>query len=485
MKIFKTFFIFIFFCLVFPVVVHASENNFNFTQLPVNGELIVGFSASTQYGSGVRAIKFNSYSPSVKAVMSGKVVFVGNVKGIKYITILHTIGDQSYRTTYGSMVSTDVVVGEKIVAGEAIGTTFVNNSFNKHLYFTFSLKKYSNGTWVFLDPMRYYSNEKNDVIIPSEKNSDFAYFSKVVHEFNLTFLKELFYFQIQMIKNSAVGNAYYEIMQLVSIYQNLKSCQVKISYRKSKNIVIFVPGINTFFDKHNAPVDIDYKQIGFEKSNVYYFSYGNKNLNQYYLIKDSYGDMKNFAKQLLVQLESLNLDGKIKVDLVAHSQGGVVVKEFLSQYYENSKLKNMIDHVVLFSSPQQGTPLADLRKDYKYKKILDNIPLDILDSKSIDQMTQKYSYINNNKLPKEIKYLSIGSNFDVVVPASSTKIKTDGVNKSIEVNAGILNGHSEIKNDQYALKYALSFLTDQKPPCLSAIDAGSSLIFPSIIRYLP
>jgi hypothetical protein len=431
---------------------------------PIDGELVIPFSKESKYGNGVSSIKYSPNSPNVKAGISGKVTFVGNVAGISYVTVLSK--SKMLKLTYSPMVKVFVEKGDDVGSATILGETDA-----KPNLFSFSVRIKSGSTWDYVNPILFY--KEVDIL----GKSDYVYFNKVQRDFNLEFFKKLIIYELSKIKPIS----YESFLRLINVYQNLSNCSTQVSKISLNNRAVFVPGINTYAGSGHFPMDVDYKTLGYEKAQINFFSYKNKKLDQDYIISDTYGSTKDFAIDLFKQLE--HLAPSTQIDLIAHSQGGVVVKEFLQNHYKGSVLEGKIDHIVMFSAPLEGTPFAGLRQSKALKSVLDKIPSKFLDSDSLKQMTEFESQITSSTLPKEIEYLSIGSNFDFVVPATNTGFNAKK-STNISVNAGVLNGHSAIKTDGFATESAMAFLSNQTLPCLGAIDIGSSLVFPSIIEAI-
>ena len=87
---------------------------------PVRGTVIDGFRApACQRCAGHRGVTIaTSAGAQVRAVSSGVIVFVGRVARVLYV--VEDIGSGA-RVTYGRLVSSSMVTGSTVVAGQAIG----------------------------------------------------------------------------------------------------------------------------------------------------------------------------------------------------------------------------------------------------------------------------------------------------------------------------------------------------------------------------
>jgi murein DD-endopeptidase MepM/ murein hydrolase activator NlpD len=89
---------------------------------PVPGPVVEPFRAPLcEFCAGHRGLEFSSPPGSaVVAVEAGVVTFSGSVAGIRYVVVAHADG---IRATYGSLAATEVGQGQRVVAGQRLGTS--------------------------------------------------------------------------------------------------------------------------------------------------------------------------------------------------------------------------------------------------------------------------------------------------------------------------------------------------------------------------
>ncbi len=76
---------------------------------------------ASRYGPGNRGIEYaTAPGTSVHAVADGRVTFAGSVGGTRHVTVLHADG---VRTTYSFLDVVEVVVGQRVHQGQRVGTT--------------------------------------------------------------------------------------------------------------------------------------------------------------------------------------------------------------------------------------------------------------------------------------------------------------------------------------------------------------------------
>ncbi len=131
----------------------------------------------------------------------------------------------------------------------------------------------------------------------------------------------------------------------------------------SENLVMGVAGIAT--DSERAH-ELDLESLGYDAADITRFSYaglappGADDLVATYTADDTYGPVRDAAGRLYDQLVALHArhPGRA-VDLVAHSQGGVVVATFLAERHDpEDPLLPPIGTVVTIASPHRGADVA-------------------------------------------------------------------------------------------------------------------------------
>jgi len=101
-----------------PPIAHAAPC----WQPPVDGVVVDPFrEPRCPYCSGNRGIEYRvEPGASVTAVASGTVSWAGMVAGTRYLVVRHSDGR---RATYGRLATSSPKVGDRVAAGEVVGTT--------------------------------------------------------------------------------------------------------------------------------------------------------------------------------------------------------------------------------------------------------------------------------------------------------------------------------------------------------------------------
>lgn len=241
------------------------------------------------------------------------------------------------------------------------------------------------------------------------------------------------------------------------------------------------PGRRTF--------GLDTDALGYHRDEVRWYSYAPD--GGAYTPADTEGDLRIAASRLAEQLRAIDREqpGR-EVDLIAHSQGGIVVDLFLRDHYDASDPTfPPIGTVVTLASPHQGAPLATsgrtLREHPVTRRALDVLdgvrPGPASDAPSVRQLAETSPLMRGlwaRGLPEHIDFTTIGGTDDLVVPAN--RIRVPG---ATEVVVGVdgVNDHSAIVRDDRALQAVRAALEHRPPPCTSILEGLRSAVEPVLL----
>ncbi len=263
----------------------------------------------------------------------------------------------------------------------------------------------------------------------------------------------------------------------------------------SAHRVMVVAGINSSgaAGDRGPTVALDVAALGYHpaEGEVRYYSYGRD--GGPYDARDTRGDLPAAASQLAEQLRTMQREqpGR-EVDLIAHSQGGVVVDLFLTNYYHASDpTLPPLGTVVTLSSPHEGAPLAtaasQIRKAPVGKAALSavgNLLPSIPDpnAQSVAQLAQTSRTIRGIQragVPEHVDFTSIGATEDAVVPATNISLR-GAAETTVAVNS--VSEHSAIVRDPSALRAVRAALEGRAPPCVGLDTALRGAVAPVVIR---
>jgi len=297
--------------------------------------------------------------------------------------------------------------------------------------------------------------------------------------------------------------AIYQAVVEVGLYllEHLTSCPqppAAAHPKGSGNDVIAVGGLSssrraTANDELTKSFTFPVRRLGYAPDDVIYHSY--RADSPTYAAEDTYGDLHAQARALSREIkEWARAHPGEKLDLVGHSQGGVIIDLFLTEVYRGHESEYPpIENVVTFASPHEGTPLADLEVTVQKRQKTLSAALDVLGAdlplgaRSISQLGENSPTIKNlwrnGGVPRGIRYLSIAGAADPVVPSDHSDVP--GGTK-IVVTAGNplpFDDHSAVLRDDDAISAAQAHLEGGHPAnsCGLLVDAGAKL-YSALVR---
>jgi hypothetical protein len=261
----------------------------------------------------------------------------------------------------------------------------------------------------------------------------------------------------------------------------------------SAHRVMVVAGINSAgkaWDR-GPTVALDVAALGYhaDEGEVRYYSYATD--GGAYDADDTHRPIEESAALLALQLQAMQREqpGR-EVDLLAHSQGGVVVDFFLAKIYRAGDTSYPpLGNVVTLSSPHEGAPLAtvgrQIRSTVVGRALLDQVEaassLPPPSSPAVQELAEGSPLIRHlwdQGVPDHFAFTSIGATEDVVVPA--TQISVPGATETVAA-ADSFNEHSAIVQAPDALRAVRAALEGRAPPCVDLVTALRSAVAPVVI----
>lgn len=185
---------------------------------------------------------------------------------------------------------------------------------------------------------------------------------------------------------------------------------------------------------------------------------------------DTHGSIDAAARALRDQLIALAHDGVAEIDLVAHSQGGLVVRWFLARYYEQWRDElPIVTEVVTISSPLEGAPAAGAARDLAagpFGGLVDGVagvPFDAPATRDLDPDSDLQRALRDMPLPDGVHWVAIGVTDDVVVPATTSN-DPDGVEwVPTDVDAAPFGAHSAATTDERVVRRSATAISGSRP----------------------
>ncbi len=259
----------------------------------------------------------------------------------------------------------------------------------------------------------------------------------------------------------------------------------------SGHLLMAVGGINSSTDRDTGTTfGLPPDALGYHADEIAWYSYAVD--GGAYDAADTHGRIGRAADQLADQLRALHArEPGREIDLVAHSQGGVVVDEFLQHGYDAADpTLPPIGTVVTLSSPHQGAPLATAADTVGASEtggdalttVSDlGLPVDAPALEDLRENSRTIRELWRHRLPEQIDFTTIGAVDDVVVPASQTAVPGS---TEVVVDPFGVQDHGAITHDDEALAAVRLALEGRPPPCPTAATAVRGALEPLVITRL-
>jgi hypothetical protein len=230
--------------------------------------------------------------------------------------------------------------------------------------------------------------------------------------------------------------------------------------------------------------------FGYPEERTYLFSYRGSNdedLHEDYARTDTYGDIGTAAARLgeLVERVRRRHPGR-GIDLIAHSQGGIVARTFLASHAHHGR--GRIEHSVTFASPHGGAPAAvnvghlrertitgPLLLGAAHRAAAAGLPIPDPLSPAVAQLAPGSALMDDlgrRDVAFGTRMLTLGIPNDIVVPADRTA--APGSHHRLVPPRGGAAGHSAVVTSPEGRALAFDFLRGAPRSCPTVWDAWGS-----------
>ena len=248
----------------------------------------------------------------------------------------------------------------------------------------------------------------------------------------------------------------------------------------SDHRVMIVAGLDSSITDGGPSSPLPADKLGYEAGEVTYFSYARDGGD--YTPADTEGSLRTAARRLGAQLRALERrEPGREVDLLGHSQGGVIVTEFLTHVYDaGDPSYPPLGTVVALSSPFGGTPIATAGTGVARTRlgraaldaggaVAERLGVSIPDPRSgsardLAEHSAFTDHLQASKLPEQVQLTAIGAGTDFLVPAPFAS-RSDAHNTVVIPHA--LNAHTAIVTDPSALMATRAAIEQRPLPCRS------------------
>ncbi|HVT78187.1 MAG TPA: peptidoglycan DD-metalloendopeptidase family protein [Acidimicrobiales bacterium] len=256
-------------------------------------------------------------------------------------------------------------------------------------------------------------------------------------------------------------------------------------------IAVFVAGLGSHSSgphaRENLSRELDSTALGYWPQNVYDFSYRGGRDPAPYKPRDTTQPLENDARHLRDLLDQIANDHPgAQVDLIAHSQGGLIVREALAHDYDGPGHElPTIDHVVTLATPHHGadgaTAAAWMRWSVEGRAIrrlahhgFKGFDVTGPGVAELSETSDFIKRINARPLRDGVQYTSIASAADLTVPAVRARL-ANATNVVVDArpSSPITGSHSSIKQSPAARREVELAIADRPPTCQPAVATAT------------
>jgi len=212
-----------------------------------------------------------------------------------------------------------------------------------------------------------------------------------------------------------------------------------------RRIVVLVSGLGTASGANTA-MEVDTDALGYAPADVVPFSYSGGRAPRLAPVvddpfvaitergfdtRDSQQSLSESADRLGALLQQVAAaEPGVPIDVIAHSQGGVVARLAVSRAGDEARLPSTVESVVTVASPHQGAPLAtavdalDHSPGGRASLSRARVVADGLDERlpaigDLAETSSTMAELHARAVPDRVHYVTIGGSGDLVVPGTA------------------------------------------------------------------
>lgn len=248
-----------------------------------------------------------------------------------------------------------------------------------------------------------------------------------------------------------------------------------------RRIAVLVAGLGS--SSENAAIyDVDTGTLGYAPNDVHRYSYrGGSTADSRYGPADTQVDIAASGRRLRELVERLHAeDPGVPIDILAHSQGGIVTRSALGQ-----RAPPGVDNVVTLGSPHQGADLATALELTGYTRrgrwaqwLIGRSGLTGIDPRSVSvrQLSETSTFmreLNSRPLPAGVRFTSIAARADVVVPSPRSRLPGAA---PVVVDVPTINHHNALPGSRAATREIALARAGMEPTCESLDNALADFV---------
>jgi hypothetical protein len=405
------------------------------------------------YGRGNRGIEYDTDpGAAVRAIGAGEVVFAGPVAGALHVTVLHPDG---LRSSYSFLASISARRGARVAVGAVVGRA----GDRLHL----GVRRGDQ----YIDPALLFQGrvEVRVRLVPQGVDdgaglSEVAALAALVRDRGGPGFGQRAWSWLADRGRDAVGATVRRLdprrhpivgiaraaravtASLLGPHRPCTPAGTRTPSRRGRRVAVLVGGFGSTSDDA-AIDDVDTSALGYAAGDVLRFSYaGGRTPDPSdgldipaspYGARATQADLESSARALadLIVAVAAAVPGAV-IDVVGHSQGGVLARLALVELDRRGTVPPAIDLVVMLGAPHAGAPLAGAVAALK-RSVAGDVALDAVarlpgvdldaDEPSPAQLAPGSAALAAGTLPSGVRGLAIAARTDLVVPSPSARVE--------------------------------------------------------------
>ena len=495
-------------------------------QSPSDAEIVDHFRLPPKpWMAGNRGIDYGtSAGAQIGAAAAGRVIFAGQVGGALHVTVEHADG---LRTSYSFLASIAVSAGEQVRVGDVVG--IAGGPFH------FGVRAPDD---TYLDPEALLAGalRPRARLVPGtdqglerlgahEQRSLLDVFldtgASVLSATSAWSSRTTALVAHYLVELNPTTHAIRAVDAFAKWLHDQETCTpsaTEVPARQSRRIVVLVSGLGTSSDANTA-WEIDTKSLGYADADVVRYSYeggqaprvdANQQSNlrsvasqpfsaiatRAFTSLDSQQSVGTSADRLSALLQSVAAaQPGVPIDVVAHSQGGVVARLAVERSGAEDRLPAEVDTLVTVSSPQQGAPLATAvvalgdtpggaaaLTQVRAAGAADDLDNHLPAISDLAETSPIIDELHQRSMPDGVRFVTIGGSGDLVVPGSVAIDPAADASVILPTEVGN-EAHGTLPSSPAATREIGLAVAGMGPTCQSLGTATLAFFTAETIRY--
>lgn len=493
---------------------------------PSDAEIVDHFRPPPQpWMAGNRGIDYGTTAGAqILAAADGRVIFAGQVGGTLHVTIEHADG---LRTSYSFFESLTVSAGDRVRSGDVVavaggpfhfGVRAPDDTYlDPEALLAGTLRpsvRLIPGTDQGLDQLG--ARERRSLLDVLLDNGTAAMSATASWSWRTTAL--LSHYLVELNPATHAARAVDAFAKWLEDQQNCTPASITPPTHQTRRIVVLVSGLGTSSDANTA-WEINTAALGYAESDVVRYSYEGGQAPRVdaeqagpvrsvshqpfdaiathpFTSLDSQQSIGTSADRLSALLQSVAAaQPGVPIDVIAHSQGGVVARLAVERSGAEDRLPEEVDTLVTVSSPQQGAPLAtgvvalgdSPGGSAALSQIHDAGVADDLDNRlpAISELAETSSIVeelHQRPIPDGVRFVTIGGSGDLVVPGTAALDPAADASVILPTEVG-KEAHGTLPSSPAATRELGLAIAGMGATCQSFGEASKTFLTAESIRY--